>query len=318
MTMEPGRNRASAGGGAYALKRIVGWVALAAFFLLGVWFFFENQEQFADVSFDLGYVPGFTVSVLVLYVLRGEMQQALVTPCKVRLAWWERLGLTVIPTVANHVLPANAGFLFKFQYLQRRHDIQWTASALYLAISWVAITLSDALVVFAVLVASGLGASTLSMLYALLLAACLGMFLLPSNLPFLARFRMLAKVHEAWALFREHPRHGVRIVAVSLLMVAANAAIIWFGCRVLHVHVGIAYAALLAGVRSSSTLVNITPGSVGVTESLVAITASLIGMGAVNGVILSALIRVGILGLGLVLFVPLYYCMKKSMSAASA
>lgn len=306
------------GEGGRSLKKRVSFASLAVFLFLGVWFIFKNQEQFSQISINLAAVPGFVLAAFALYVFRGEMQQALVLPVGVRLCWWERMGLTVITTVANNILPASAGVLFKFGYLKKVHGIVWSVTALYLVINRVALMMCDSMAVLVVLAVGGYGLSYLSLVYAALLVVCVGVLLLPADQSLLCRFKVFANVVMAWKLFREEPVHGARIVLVSLGIVAANALLIWCACHVLCFPVGVGSAFLLAGVRSSSILINITPGSLGVTESFLALTSSLIGMGAVQGVVLSALLRVGILGVGLVLFLPLYFPMKRSMARAAA
>ena len=283
------------------LKQFLTWGILLIFAYIGFKFFKENKDEFKSIEFDWGYCLPFILGVLANYFFRGEMHQALVQPFGVFLKWWEKSGLALVSAVFDNLIPANAGIVFKMAYLGKVHKVQWMPLGLYFIISWVAFSIVDSAAVIIALVLYGYIFSPMALVFFILFLGSIALFVLPTNIPLLGRFQSLKRIHESWVVFKKSPKHGIRILKAAFFILLANTLIIWSGSKMMSYDVDFLASFLMAGVRSSSTIINITPGSLGFTESLLAITTDIIGMGPVKGVTISALFRVGFVGVGLIL-----------------
>ncbi len=295
---------------------VLSWAVLFCCLWFGYNLFLGNMDELKSIEIDYAKLPMLILSCLYTYFVRGQMQQALVFPYDVSLSLWEQMGLTTVTTIGNMIFPANAGMVYKMMYLKKIYHIDWVVTGFYLAVSWVFITISDALLALSTLILMGEYFSFVTLVFFLISICCISFLFTPSDLKIVRRLPIIDRAFEGWGKLKKKPEYAMRIMLVSVFLSFGNTFVVWSSCQFVGINISWGIAIILGSVRSISTYFILTPGSLGITEVFLASSAKLIGLTSIEGVIISAIFRLGMLGVGLILSPIFYMMMNKKMTNA--
>lgn len=257
------------------------------------------------------------MQAIYLVVQSGRFHVVLVKLADRRVGFWPWLQLFVLGRFLNLFVP-QAGNVYRGVELKRRFEVGYTRFvAAFVNAPWVAMVLNFAL--GAVVVAlwqpgARVGEWPLGLLLGVAtIATALGPFAVSLLLPLLPRrFRALAWLHarlaEMLRVTLASLRDGayiMRVVAWTLAAFVQAVAMLWICFVAIGVDVGLAEAVAFYVLLQLATYVAITPGNLGIQELAFAGLATGMGAGAVEGVVVSGLVRVtGVIAL-LALALPL-------------
>lgn len=286
------------------------WGLLLLFAAAGVWYLRGNLEEIRALRLRLDRMHWVFASAVAIYVLRGQLLHTLLAPAGILLTRAEQLGLTVLPTLANNLLPANPGLLFKAGYLRKRHRVQWESIASLFVISWIAVTIAHCFWGLWAVVALDGSFVGLAALFAGLTVA--GMLAIRSDWPerWLDRLRPGGNYRKWFSALRLEKRALLHVTVLGSLQVAASGAMAWACAQALSVELDIATCLALGSVRHLSTLLVITPGALGVSELTVASFTVYLGLGEHIGVFVALLTRTAMFASGLAMAPFLYWAMR--------
>ena len=288
------------------LRRSAPWLAFAASLAATAALVALRGEDLAVLdALDLGATLLLVaLQVVYLVVQSGRFHVVLVKLADTRVGFGAWLQLFVIGRFLNLFLP-QAGNVYRAVELKRRHGVGYTRfAAAFVNAPWVAMVLNFALgaaVVALAQPAARVGGWPLAALLALAAgvtaAAPLVAALLLPLVP--RRFRLLAWLHgrlsEMVAVTLGSLRdvgYLLRVVAWTLAAFVQATAMLWVGFVALGSDVGLAQAVAFYVLLQLATYLPLTPGNLGVQELAFGVLAAGLGSAAVDGVIVSALVRV--------------------------
>jgi uncharacterized membrane protein YbhN (UPF0104 family) len=287
-------------------RSVLSWFLLVGSLTLITWLFYERQDELAV----LWRIRPTTVAALfglqgVFLVVQAGRYRAVLEKCSGRhiefLSWFH---LFIVGRFLNLFMP-QAGNLYRGFELRRRFDVTVTSylTALFAA-AWVAAVVNFAIGTNVVLVARpNLQLGGISVGLVLGVAAVLTAAVPVAGARALARLdasvtrfgwlraRFMALLQVAVGSIQD-PRYLVRIIGWSVT-VFAQAVFIYRVCfSAVGVDIGMAEIAAFYAILQVTTFVMITPGNLGVQELAFGALGAGIGAGAVEGVIVSALLRI--------------------------
>jgi uncharacterized membrane protein YbhN (UPF0104 family) len=299
-------------------RPFLSWLLLVASLALVVWLFYEHRDEL-DV---LWRIPPVTVPALFglqgLYlVIQSGRYQVVLEKCSGRrIGFFPWLHLFIVGRFLNLFMP-QAGNFFRGFELHRRFDVTVTGylTALFSA-AWIAALLNFALgVLVVVTIRPALQLMGIPMGVVLGLAT-----VLTATIPIAAahilvrlefggrwawlRGRFAELLHVALRSVRD-PQYAVRILAWSVAGFIQAVFLYWVCFAAIRVEIGIAEVVAFFVILQITTFVVITPGNLGIQELAFGALGAGIGAGVVEGVLVSALLRVTGMAAVVALAIPL-------------
>ena len=239
-----------------------------------------------------------------LVVQSGRFHVVLVKLADVRVGFGAWLQLFVIGRFLNLFLP-QAGNVYRAVELRHRFGVGYTRfAAAFVNAPWVAMVLNfvlgAAVVAFAQPEARVAGGSLAGWLALAAVGTAVAPLLASLLLPLVPRrFRLLAWLHgrlsEMVAVTLGSLRdvgYLLRVIAWTLAAFVQATAMLWVGFVALGSDVGLAEAVAFYVLLQLATYLPLTPGNLGVQELAFGVLAVGLGSAAVDGVVVSALVRV--------------------------
>lgn len=269
-------------------------VAFACFVaIVTVWYLSKHGEDFLLLrGLNLRYLPVMLAVPLASIWVNGQILRILVRQLGIDLTFAEWFGLTALNAFGNYLPIPQAGTIARGIYLKKSHGLDYASFTAAILVTYVEFLACLGLAGLA------LGASmTLSqqsfpppfwMLFSGLAATALAFLPLRWPLPVA---RALQTFGSALATIR---RRGVllRVAGYQLLLISLNIVGIWLAFASFARPVSASGSALLSLVAMTSGVINITPGNVGVVESVAWITAQMTGGNPNEAVVAFTLFRI--------------------------
>ena len=270
------------------------------------WILIRDKDELAAIG-DVSLVSlGIFVLVQIAYlILQSYRQWIVLTRCggeHVRVGSWLRIFL--VGRLLNLVF-SQAGNVYRGVQLKSAHGVNYTDYVtLFFAFAWLSNVLN---LILAAIVVTILGSDTdlgtvggpvaLLVLAVLLIAAPFVIRELVARSPGLGRRgewlrgRVLRLLNGSGRLLRNR-RFLAEFIASGIVAIALASALLYSITRSLGVDAGIGDIVLLFALLQPFTLLSITPGNLGIQESLFGAVFGAAGLGAGPGVVASAIVRV--------------------------
>lgn len=275
---------------------LVAQLACVAFVVHALW-----QER-GQLSRALDVSAGALLALVTLTVLAHVQRTLEFTYMLRRLGvqerFWNGYLLTGAGYLLNHLPLPNAGFLLRAALLKRDHALSYS--------SYLGLTLVNALINVAVGACVGLvatvrhGASGASVLWPLLgfggiIAGAVVLLWAPSSwAPRGAGFlsKRVRTLLEGSALIRGNGLGILLLACLALTRIAGNALRLWLCFDALGASISVLAAALLGWGSALFTLVNLTPGNLGLRELVLSFVAAELGSTQALGMAAASIDRV--------------------------
>jgi len=253
---------------------LIGWFGV---------YFYQNIDEFRELKI----VNGWYLVPIILFSIVGFLNSGLILkyfliPFGVILKFREYFGLAVVNNMANYLTPFRGGIVVKAAYLKKIHNFSYahflsmfagTNIVLFLVTSFVGIV---TVLLFRYLY--GIFNTFIFFVFLLLFLFLLGIILLsPKIKETKYRFlNILINVINGWHLVRYHKKAIFFAGFITLVNIAMAAFGTFFGFRVFGIEIGLLHALFLSVVAGLSLLLSITPGGLGIAETIAAFTAVVI------------------------------------------
>jgi len=276
-------------------------VSLIIVFIFAIWLIWylschiENFQPITKVSIDD------IVMLAVLYfftlVFNGLYTKSILHSFHVNLKPQEWFGISVITTMGNFIMPFRGGAGIRAIYLKAYH---------HFPISYFLSTLAS-VYVFYLLIYSALGIASMLCLFSfhgsaksiillILSFICLlsvGFIACTPQISKNVKFPLnkVAEVINGWHRVRKHKPLVAKLAFTTLILAIFGAIRIYIGFNAIGVNISIASAILITSMLELSSLINLTPGSLGIHEAITICLGSILYYTTADALLLQAILR---------------------------
>ncbi|HRF28125.1 MAG TPA: lysylphosphatidylglycerol synthase transmembrane domain-containing protein [Candidatus Saccharibacteria bacterium] len=276
-----------------ALKAIRSWfrahkrpisITIGLLFLaLIVYYVIKNIQDFQTLRITN---PWLLVIIFVFVLVRnfstGLVMDTVLRPVGVRLRLVESFGLANLTRLVNQLVPGNVGIVMRSVYLKRRHGLTYSTFASAFTASQVVLYLISSLLgILALYVMQQSGQVVHPMfLYALVIfvLGLGGVLLLPRSLQRFVTHKRLTKVLSSWFSIRDNKATLARLSVWSLLFILSSTLIMYANFGALGWPITIWAALFFSSINIVNTLFAITPAGFGISEGIIVLLASSVGI----------------------------------------
>lgn len=277
--------------GYWSLVALVLVVAAIAFYLNS-----QRQLLTAFQNVSLSAIIYLIILRLLFLATNGLFLREFVSKFDVRLSPKEWFGLSAVTTMGNYITPFSGGLIARATYLKYRYAFPYAQFATVLASSYL-VTFWVVGVVGVLALLTFVGAAQffwqMALLFATVIVAISALVMLPSaKLPWNNRLARIVNVSlEGWALVKNDRSLLLKLIAYSLVNISLNGLSFWVAYQSLGSPISFAAALLVGLLAVFSILINVTPGNLGIQESVISLSSGLLGAGVGQGLLVGLLIR---------------------------
>jgi uncharacterized membrane protein YbhN (UPF0104 family) len=274
-------------------------------------FIWWRRDEFA--SFALISPLSFAlclVSTTIFLAANGLVLRVLVNRVGGQIRTLDALSLSIVSTAANIFVPAQGGTVGRAIYLKQRHGFNYSTflitliacQMLMLIVSCMFGTVALAWMSFT---DQRLGLSKLLIFSISFLTIAILACLLP--MPRIRGNRVLDKIDEifrGWCWLREQPVFVLQLALLTSIQVMADVLSFWMACTAVGIQLGFVEAMAVVGLANLASILNITPGSIGIYEAAVAFVGSTLAVAPAQSVMAALATRAALFAV-LVVLTPL-------------
>lgn len=249
----------------------------------------------------LGNVSSMILAALIVLRLffmmtNGYTLKLLIAKFGINLDVKEWVGLPIVTTLGNYVTPFSGGMVARAAYLKQRHTLPYTQfmsilTATYCVNFWV-VGLVGGLTWLSL---HNLPQSSWvigGIFFGITLGISGVVLLPPVQIPLSGRLgHIVQSMLAGWYIIRQDKPLLLRLVGNYLLLIVWLSLEFWVAYNALHPAISYRAALMIGLMTMFSQIFNLTPGNLGVPETLASITATLLGGNAGETFIVTLLIR---------------------------
>jgi uncharacterized membrane protein YbhN (UPF0104 family) len=276
----------------------------------------ERTELSAALELSAAAIAGLLVLNGIAHLQRAFEFTYMLRRLDVKEPFWEGFLLTGAGFLLNH-LPFNAGLVMRAAVLKRDHALPYTSYlALVMVNAFVNMAMGGAIGLSAVYSSAASGAATLPLalaFLALLLGAIAAVFVpvgwIPSGDWFV--WRRLRKLLSGIGLVRGGPRNLALLATLAFTKVVVSGLRMVICFQVLHTELTPLAAALLSSTTIVFSLLNLTPGNLGLREVAMAAVSTLLGASYEVGIAAASIDRAVLLVYTVISGLPGLYSLRR-------
>lgn len=270
-------------------------------FIFAGWIIYYTREHYQDFSIihNVALLP---IAILWLVILvetfvSGLFTKVVMQHFKIKLRFNEWYGLSIITRFWNTILPLRGGAGVRALYLKKMYEFPISEFFAALASLYILIFLVNSAIGIICIISLYLLSNIL--IYTLFLFF-LSVFLL-MNVFIFSPFRIpesryallskLSKIIDAWHGIRTNYHLIKKLLWVTILNSSVGLFTVYFSYHSFGINLSIFQSLLISTLFNFTVMINITPGSLGIVESIMILTANLFGINPAESLMASALIR---------------------------
>jgi len=227
----------------------------------------------------------------------GLFIKVVMTHFHVKLGFSEWYGLSVVTRFWNIILPFRGGAGVRALYLKKIHKFPLTEFfATMLSLYFLIILVNSAIGLFCLILLLALDKIFLMPLFIFFLGfflVMLGMVIFSPKIPAsrYAIWNKISKAMNAWHGIRTDPSVMRSLIAITVLNSAVGLFTVYFSYASFGSKMTIFQCLLISTLFNFTSMINITPGALGVVESVMILTARLFEIRPAESLMAAALIR---------------------------
>jgi uncharacterized membrane protein YbhN (UPF0104 family) len=291
-----------------------------AFSAIGVFVWRHREELTSAAAISPFYLALCALSTTSYLLADGLLTYVIVRRLGGGIRLLECLSLSVTSTGTNILMPVQLGTVGRAVYLKQRHNFDYSAFLATVVATQVLVVVVSSMYATAALAwmlfvehRPGLGT---------LLAISVFCFVISVLACFLPRLSVkghwvLNRITEVAAQFyclRAQPLFVACLGALAGLKVGSVILVFWTACAGIGVGLSFVEAAAVEAFGTLASIVNITPGSIGIYEAVVAFVGAAVASTGPAQIVMSALVLRGVLLVVLLILTPLgIYFLRKQI-----
>ena len=267
--------------------------------LIFIYIFIKKNLAHIKDTLNLSFTNFLILSILTIITitLNGNKIEILTRYYKIRLKFKEWFGLSVITTMGNYLAPLGLGMSLRAFYLKRKYHFPYTLFVTTLATSYLTSFLLYGLIGLIILTYIYIKYNFFNIIVSLLF---LGIFLVNlmiivfspkiklNKIKFFNKFIILIN---NWNKMKKDFKLLLKLTLNDLILLMIYSFRIFFIFIIISNKIPFIFAILIALIVVSSSVIGITPASIGVKEALIAYSTFVIGKTLNLGILVSIIDR---------------------------
>jgi uncharacterized protein (TIRG00374 family) len=235
-------------------------------------------------------------SRLAIFATNGLFLRTSARKFNISLRFNEWFGLAAVTTMGNYITPFSGGLIVRATYLKKKYNMPYALftsilASNYIVMFWVIAVLGLLLLLLIEQTWSNHWPITL-FLGSIAISISLVLIFPERHVPWANRVgRFLNTILEGWYIVKRDHALLFQMLLLSLLTIILNGLSFWVAYWALGLKISLLVAFLLGMIAAFSIFVNLTPGSLGIQEAMVSLSAALLGSSAREGLLVVLLIR---------------------------
>lgn len=240
------------------------------------------------------------LSILMLLgsVILGLFTKVLLQYLDISLIFKEWYGLSVVSAFWNYIMPFRGGAGVRALYLKKVHNFTitnflGTMAALYF-IHFLVNSIIGLICVFFIYMQYQYLNVTISTFFLIVFAGVIFFMFFSPQLPNFHNqvLKKIGEVTNGWYVIRKNNKLIAKLIIIVVLYAAVGLFTIYFSFHAYGVNISLLKSLLISTLFAFSTLINITPGSLGITEAIMVFSAQIFHITPAQSLLAVGLIRV--------------------------
>jgi uncharacterized membrane protein YbhN (UPF0104 family) len=256
-----------------------------------------HPELLASIKNLTLFNSAWLISVrLAIFATNGLFLRAFARKFGIPLTFREWFGLAAITTMGNYITPFSGGLFVRATYLKKRHNMPYAQFTSLLASNYLIMFWVIGIMGFFFLCLIGQSWSMhwpIALLFVIIVIAISLIFVFPEqHIPWHNSIgRFLNTMLKSWYTVKQDYSLLSRMLLLTLITIGLNGISFWLAYWALGLQISLFVAFLLGMIAAFSIFINLTPGSLGIQEAMVSLSAALLGADAREALLVVLLIR---------------------------
>ena len=307
-------------------KRLLGKILAVFFFIIFLIYFYFNRQEFVKLlEIEWYYIISILVLKLVILFINGLYISAFLKGYKLSMPHIESYYLSYITTWGNYFGPLHGGSGLRALYLKRKYKFPLSLFLATMYGNYIIIFFVNGLISLLALImiyfTTGLTSYLLSLFFSTVVLVT-GIIIFVSQSSLLIRdlllkgkvliFQKVAKIFQGWIKLRNNYvliRHLIILTLSNLLL---WTIMYYLQYRSIGINLSLPQTLLFTTITSSTILVNITPGGIGIREAIQLLFSKFIGISELDVVSVAILDR-ALLFLALIVLCVIFLKYRKEV-----
>ena len=295
-------------------------LTLMAFAAIGVFIWRHREEVTSAAAISPFYLALCALSTAGYLAADGLLTYVIVRRLGGGIRLLECLSLSVTSTGTNILMPVQLGTVGRALYLKQRHNFDYSAFLVTIVATQVLMVIVSSMYAAAALawmlfVEHRPGLSALLVIsICCLVVSVFTCFLLRLSIKGHWILNRVTEVADQFYCLRAQPTFLAYLGALAGLKVGGVILVFWTACAGIGVGLSFVQAAAVESLGTLATLINITPGSIGIYEAVVAFVGATVASIIPAQIVIAALVLRGVLLVMLLILTPLgiYFLRKQA------
>ena len=272
---------------------------------LAVWAIFyllDHLEEFKQaIVWEAWSQVVISIFILVHLTISGLFSQVILKAFGLRLRLVEWLGLAIINTLGNYLLPFRGGAGIRAAYLKKKYSFPLTHFlSTFFAIYVITFMVNALAGLVAMATLPDIDSGTrwvLRLFFVCVLTGTIAVALFPVKTTWFKKTWLspVARLIDGWRRIKGHYFVIIKLFFLTIANSLSLTLIMYFGYQTMGLDLGLAEVVLMGAILALAGLFAITPGGLGVQEAAVVFSAQVIGITLSQGLALAVIIRAVIL-----------------------
>jgi len=256
-----------------------------------------NQELIYRLNqISLWFVILLILLRISLLFINGLFLKTFTTKLKIQLTPIEWIGLPIVTSMGNYIFPFSAGMAFRATYLNKQYQLPYAQFVMLLIANYVlnfwVIGCIGFIISFSFITIEPFD-RFISLLFVLITFGTSIIFLLPVT-TLSSPHWLLTNINTAiqgWLIIKTDFRLLAWLIVYTLLQIFFNGLSVWVSFTALDSPVTFTASLLIGMLTIFSLLINVTPGNLGIQESITSFSSLLLGSSIGYGLLVALIIR---------------------------
>ncbi len=308
-------------------KKFVGRILAVFFFIIFLFYFYWNRQDFAKlVEIELYYIISIILLKLIILFFNGLCISVFLRGYKLYMPLLESYYLSYITTWGNYFGPLQSGLGLRALYLKRKYDFPLslfltTMYGNYILVFFVngIISLLTLAMIYEI---TGITSYPLILFFTTVVLVTAVIIYFPSSSILFRDFLLkgkiailhkLSKIFQGWIKLRKNRSLIYKLILLTLSNFFLWSIMYYLEYKAIGINLSIPQTLLFTTITSSTILVSITPGGIGIREGIQLLFSKFIGISELD-VIAVAILDRGLLFLSLILLYIFFLKYKKEIT----
>jgi len=280
------------------MKKVVANIIMLVFFLWIIYFVYHHREDFAkitDIRFAL-LIPTLLLSFCFL-LGNGNILRLMLKKYSVFLSIKESTALAILTAFFNTIMPMQSGAVLRAIYLKKKHNFNYTSFFVTLYAIYVIVFFNVASIGLIVCMLIYVKYNLINyFVFGLLILVFLVLgiiFIIPVSIPQQERrlLQLLKQTIDSWNQIRRDKKFVFELQFLELINFTIRTSIMYLVFLSMGLSLPIEKVIYFQIIASVMSLINITPGAIGIQETLFMVVGKQLFIGTADILMMALLLR---------------------------